>query len=652
MKLPRQRFKFRSCARPSVFLLVLLASLTVNLVSAAPSFTPLGSIREGLRAPAGVAVTASGSIFVSDPQSGSITAYDAFGRRISRSGGFSQPLGISVDPLGQIYVAEQGKACVTVLDSNWNTIAKLGQGDREFILPNHIAFSCSNLTTYVTDSGANLVKAYQNNVLKFQFGGLGTNSSQFDFPAGICIGPAGDVFVVDQNNNRVQVFDSQGAFLRQFNVSTPLGGMGLGSASGRPNGITADALGRIFICDGFQDVILAFDAGGTYLAKTSGLGNIQGKMQTPVGLVIDAFGRLFVASVNTGRLEIFGVDSYIHLSASAPAADLPASASLTLSVSSSDPGPIQVQWTRDSTNITDTSLISGASTPNLTLSNVNPASSGSYSLTLNGTNIGVSAVLDVVITPPQIVSDPQSQLVQLGSAVTLSAIVTGGDPLTCQWRRNGVDIPGQTNAAISIAAASDADAGDYIFSASNSSGSVTSADAKLTINHPPVTPAVTVAGFASEPLFISVSDLLSSATDPDGDNVNLINVSPASATGAGVALEGDFIVCNALAAVADTFTYTVSDGNGGIATGTVFISPSAQASMGHGVIAFNELTRAFSISFTALPNQFYDIQYSTTLQPDDWTSLGLAQPDSSGQITHFEPLPLANSMRFYRVVKQ
>ena len=87
--------------------------------------------------------------------------------------------------------------------------------------------------------------------------------------------------------------------------------------------------------------------------------------------------------------------------------------------------------------------------------------------------------------PPEIVSQPQSQQADQGSAVTFSIVTTGTLPLSYQWRLNGVNIPGATAGSLTLASVQPTQAGAYTVLVTNSAGSVLSHDAVLTINLPP-----------------------------------------------------------------------------------------------------------------------------------------------------------------------
>ena len=82
---------------------------------------------------------------------------------------------------------------------------------------------------------------------------------------------------------------------------------------------------------------------------------------------------------------------------------------------------------------------------------------------------------------PSILTHPQSQTAFVGAAVTFSVVATGTDPLTMQWRKDGVDILGATISSLTIDPVSLADAGMYDVVVSNVCGTVVSDAAILTV---------------------------------------------------------------------------------------------------------------------------------------------------------------------------
>ena len=83
------------------------------------------------------------------------------------------------------------------------------------------------------------------------------------------------------------------------------------------------------------------------------------------------------------------------------------------------------------------------------------------------------------LAAPSITNQPASTTVSSGGTATLTVGVTGTPPFTYQWQFNGTNISGATNASLSIANFSVANAGGYSVTVSNSVGGVTSRIATL-----------------------------------------------------------------------------------------------------------------------------------------------------------------------------
>jgi hypothetical protein len=118
-----------------------------------------------------------------------------------------------------------------------------------------------------------------------------------------------------------------------------------------------------------------------------------------------------------------------------------------------------------------------------------------------GSSLTGSVATLTVVAPPRILSGPADQTVPLGQGVAfcLSATNDCGGALTCQWRFQGVEIPGATAHCYVLAAAWPTNAGSYDAVVANLAAAVTSPAAALTIVGPHLTvvPASTVGGSAS-----------------------------------------------------------------------------------------------------------------------------------------------------------
>lgn len=90
--------------------------------------------------------------------------------------------------------------------------------------------------------------------------------------------------------------------------------------------------------------------------------------------------------------------------------------------------------------------------------------------------------------PPQIVQHPASQSVLTGGRASFSVVAIGTAPLQYQWRKDGLELPGQTNELLRLTNVALADAGAYDVVVANAGGSVTSLVATLTVSLRPPPP--------------------------------------------------------------------------------------------------------------------------------------------------------------------
>jgi sugar lactone lactonase YvrE len=271
-----------------------------------PTVAALRSDARLLAAPARLAVDGEGRRYVTDPAVGRLLVRDVDGRLVRVLDGLGRPLGVAVDTFGVAYVGDEQTGSVSLYDLAGHFLRKLGGGDGEFALPGHVAVDPGTGVVYVVDGGRDEVKTYRDGQLVARFGGSGSAAGQFSFPTGIHVSAAGEVFVADQNNDRVQVFDRDGAFLRCFGK----GGMSLTPKFGRAQGLAGDGRGRVYVADAFQGTVKVFDAAGVLLGAIGQFGDRTGELRLPQSLAVDTNGRLLVVSTGNSRVEVFGLDGY------------------------------------------------------------------------------------------------------------------------------------------------------------------------------------------------------------------------------------------------------------------------------------------------------------------------------------------------------
>ena len=143
------------------------------------------------------------------------------------------------------------------------------------------------------------------------------------------------------------------------------------------------------------------------------------------------------------------------------------------------------QWRFNGDDIAD------ATDTSYTIDSVGTADAGDYDVVITN-NFGsvTSAVATLtVLDPPEITTQPANLTVSQGSSATFTVEATGLDPLYYQWQFNGTNISAATDTSYEIINAQPSNAGSYTVVITNADGSVTSAQAVLTVG---VSPAITV----------------------------------------------------------------------------------------------------------------------------------------------------------------
>lgn len=150
---------------------------------------------------------------------------------------------------------------------------------------------------------------------------------------------------------------------------------------------------------------------------------------------------------------------------------------------SGQPAP-SLQWRKNGV------AIPGATTTSYSTPVTVPADDGSQFTvvaTNNAGNATSGAATLTVLFVPAFNTQPVGVAVNVGQTATFTTAVSGNPTPTLQWRKNGIDIPGAAAASYTTPVTSLSDNGAvFTVAASNSQGSVTSANAVLTVNQGPI----------------------------------------------------------------------------------------------------------------------------------------------------------------------
>ena len=163
-----------------------------------------------------------------------------------------------------------------------------------FVKVNGEHISCSPFTV--------ILKSFQVKPV-LSFGKVGSGEGMFKFPHGVAASDGDQIVVADSNNHRVQVFDSNGTFLRSFGRK--------GKNAGEFNfavGLAIDKDSNIFVADSYNHRVQIFSREGRHLDSFCGKGRLDSQLDHPWGLSLDSTGNVIVADARDKLIKIFTPD--------------------------------------------------------------------------------------------------------------------------------------------------------------------------------------------------------------------------------------------------------------------------------------------------------------------------------------------------------
>jgi uncharacterized protein (TIGR03437 family) len=470
-------------------------TITTYAGNGAPAYAGDGgtAIAAGLNHPKGLAFDAAGNLYIADSDNYRVRQVDVPGiittaagngdDAFSGDGGkpldasFSDADGVAVDLSGNIYVADSSNRRIRkIANGIVTTIAGTGvqgfSGDggpaSSAMLGRPVAITVdADGNLFYADSvnqrirrisvGGIISTVAGNGVAAYSGDGGPATSASLNFPVGVALDAAGNIYVADANNNRIRMITPKG-------IISTIAGDGRGDFSGDggpaidaalniPSDVLVDSGGNLYIADAGNNRIRKVAAGViTTIAGTSDNGfsgdggpALQAMLNYPWGLAMDSKGALYIAEdannrvrkisdvgVVSGATPSLPSGSVVNDASFVPAAVAPGS---IVAIFGSDlaAGPISAAVTPLPTTLGQTKvLINGAAVPLYYVSSgqivaqvpfTAPLGSASVQVTTAGLSSAVQMVNVAAVDPGIFVTD-QNNTGAIFDATTFTEITT------------------------------------------------------------------------------------------------------------------------------------------------------------------------------------------------------------------------------------
>ena len=265
--------------------------------------TPLRTI-DGVKRPFGVAINQKGEVLVTERSGNCVFVFSNTGKNLRSFGTghvqFNGPAGITVTSNGNILVVDSNNHRILKFSADGQFLTAVGtkgSNPLQFSEPRGVAVNKSNNKVYVVDTENSRVQILNSDLtFSSSFGKKGSGKGQFIRPFGMTCNRSGNVYVADRENYRIQVFTAEGKFLRMF---------GEGSVWFKgPTDIAIDGNDMVYVVDD-SDHVFVFSPEGQLVTSFGRSGRGKGEFDTPLGMVVDSSGVVYVCDYLNNRVQLF-----------------------------------------------------------------------------------------------------------------------------------------------------------------------------------------------------------------------------------------------------------------------------------------------------------------------------------------------------------
>ncbi len=228
---------------------------------------------------------------------------------------FIMPHGLTVDQNNNIWITDVGLQQVFKFSHEGKLLMKLGEAnvsgnDRtHFNRPTDIAIA-NDGSFYVSDGYGNsrVVKFSAEGKYLFEWGKKGNKESEFNIPHGLDLDASGNVYVADRENNRIQVFNSNGKFLKQYSEKNFGNICSVSFSENNKKLFAIDDRSFLKIKHRGSDVLL-IDSAASVLARFGRSGFYDGPVCWYHDIAVDSEENIYVGDILGNQVQKFKMTS-------------------------------------------------------------------------------------------------------------------------------------------------------------------------------------------------------------------------------------------------------------------------------------------------------------------------------------------------------
>ena len=258
---------------------------------------------EGVSRPAGMALRGDSEMVVTEIEPAAVCVRDRESGKVITS--FQQgsppldnPYGVAVDSDGCVYVAEIINCRIHKFTGEGAHLKSVGGEEKGGVaFPAGIRVSQDD-QVFVCDDTDQKVHVFDRNLEKlFSFGESGEAPGHFQSPSDVAFGSDGSVLVADTKREKILRFTSRGEFLSEFVMK--------GQSSQLELGVCVGPTGHLFVSDFWNHQVVVFDRAGQFVSTFGQKGAEPGEFDMPAGIAVDCDGFVYVCDQMNSRIQVF-----------------------------------------------------------------------------------------------------------------------------------------------------------------------------------------------------------------------------------------------------------------------------------------------------------------------------------------------------------